>query len=104
MKPCCIILNFLLFGLCLSAEGWRWHGSFPWVYSNVDRSWEYWKAGSNDNFYVFKNLNSKWYYFNNAGGIWGLVVGDYSSINASMTDEVWEQKYNEWQKTLREFF
>lgn len=72
---------------------WKWHNRFPWVYSDKDKSWQYWRAGSDGQFYHWKNSDRSWYRFEAESEKWVSVSaistiqsGDSSSVeNAEVT-------------------
>ena len=73
----------LLFLIALHADDsrtdWSWHQEFPWVYSNAEQTWQYWRAGSDGHFYHWKNSDQSWYRFDEGSNQW---VG-FSSTNTS---------------------
>jgi formylglycine-generating enzyme required for sulfatase activity len=60
---------------------WKWHGSFPWVYSHGENSWWYMKAGANGNFLAWKQKDKKWYSFDEASQTWIVISGQGSQDN-----------------------
>ena len=91
MKVCIsFILNmnktwilFFVYPLSLFPENnethWNWHGEFPWVYSELEKTWHYWHAGSDGNFYHWKNSDRKWYLYDQSHKKWTAVSGGDSN-------------------------
>ena len=73
----------LLFLSALHADDnrtdWSWHQEFPWVYSNAEQTWQYWRAGSDGQFYHWKNSDQSWYRFDESSNQWVA----FSSTNPS---------------------
>ena len=78
-KTTCSILTVLCLSLspiALSLKGadWNWHQEFPWVYNNDESDWHYWRAGTDGNFYLWKNKLQKWYQFDSINKQWLQVL------------------------------
>ena len=87
MANCLFRLGVLvIFGNVMAADStttyWNWHQQFPWVYSDMDKDWHYWRAGSDGNFYRWKNSDKTWYQFDQSAGKW-IEVTTVSSTQSS---------------------
>jgi len=58
---------------CLLANGWMWHGAFPWIYSHEDESWFFLKAGRDGNFYHWNQAEAKWFQYRDDNASWQMV-------------------------------
>ena len=61
-----------------SGSNWSWHKQFPWVFSDAEQTWQYWRAGSDGNFYHWKSSDQSWYRFDESLETW-LPVNDSGS-------------------------
>ena len=83
-----IFLIFLFNGLLFSAEttsSWNWHQQFPWVYNDAESDWHYWRAGTDGQFYLWKDRDQTWYRFDATNSKWISTVWDsyFSNSNSS---------------------
>lgn len=79
------LLFFILFShLTPALEGadWNWHQEFPWVYNNDESDWHYWRAGTDGNFYLWKNKSQAWYQFDSTSKQWVSSTSSSSSSQA----------------------
>ena len=65
-----LIFISLLSGIFLFANEWMWHGSFPWIYSNQDQEWSYWRTGKDGRFYKWSQSSGGWQIYNDGEGQW----------------------------------
>ena len=90
---------FLICGL-LNAENnqaqWNWHGAFPWVYSHLEKGWHYWYAGTDGNFYRWKDSNKTWYQYDQNLGKWSVVSSVGSASNSSSSDSAEKSEDDNW--------
>ena len=83
-----ILTIFCLFlspiALSLKGADWNWHQEFPWVYNNDESDWHYWRAGTDGNFYLWKNKLQKWYPFDSINKQWS--ASSSSSASSSQVE------------------
>jgi polyhydroxybutyrate depolymerase len=83
-----ILIVFCLFlspiALSLKGADWNWHQEFPWVYNNDESDWHYWRAGTDGNFYLWKNKLQKWYQFDSINKQWS--ASSSSSTSSSQVE------------------
>ena len=80
------VLFFLIVGQLtspLSAGDWNWQQEFPWVYNNDESDWHYWRAGTDGNFYLWKNKLKAWYQFDSTTKKWVSLSSSTSSSSTS---------------------
>ena len=83
-----LIFLSLLSGTLLPASQWMWHGEFPWVYSNDNKSWQYWQVGGNEKLYQWDHSTRKWKFYENASKTWRSI--EASELNATQW-AIWEK-------------
>jgi polyhydroxybutyrate depolymerase len=78
IKECGSFIFFLILWSGLHADDnatqWNWHGEFPWVFSESEQTWHYWYAGTDGNFYHWKNSDKSWYLFEPSTKKWNIVT------------------------------
>ena len=84
---------FLPLGMPSFAEGWMWHGQFPWVYSHTTKSWIYFKAGPSEEFYRWDQSAAEWSKFEKGTKQWQNIE------SALVDDSVW----TEWESDPEPF-
>ena len=80
---------FLFCGFLMAENNqtqWNWHGAFPWVYSHLEKGWHYWHAGTDGNFYRWKDSNKTWYQYDQNLEKWSVVSSVGSAGNSSTSD------------------
>ncbi len=81
------IISLLLFSGSLQATGWNWHDHFPWVYNDTAQEWQYWRAGTDGQFYLWKDKDKTWYRYDATSSKWISSVWDaYFSSSTSKDD------------------
>ena len=75
-----------------NATQWNWHGEFPWVFSEMEQTWHYWYAGTDGNFYHWKNSDKSWYLFEPSTKKWNIATSIGSSSQETKDDL--ERVYN----------
>jgi polyhydroxybutyrate depolymerase len=83
-----ITLIFLFNSWLFSADStssWNWHQQFPWVYNDAESDWHYWRAGTDGQFYLWKDKDQTWYRFDAANSKWISTAWDsyFSNSNSS---------------------
>ena len=87
-----ITLIFLFNSWLFSADStssWNWHQQFPWVYNDAESDWHYWRAGTDGQFYLWKDKDQTWYRFDATNSKWISTVWDsyFSNSNSSNNKE-----------------
>ena len=90
---------FLICGSLIAENNqtqWNWHGAFPWVYCHLEKGWHYWHAGTDGNFYRWKDSNKTWYQYDQNLEKWS-VVSSYGSVsNSSSSDSTEKSEDDNW--------
>ena len=90
---------FLICGSLMAENNqtqWSWHGAFPWVYSHLEKGWHYWHAGTDGNFYRWKDSNKTWYQYDQNLGKWSVVSSVGSASNSSSSDSTEKSEDDNW--------
>ncbi len=64
---------FLPFEIACLANGWMWHGEFPWIYSHSSKSWIYLKAGPREELFRWDQSSSSWSKFEQDSNQWKSI-------------------------------
>ena len=78
------VLTFFLWYKGSLNESSGWHGSFPWIYSNKDKEWSYWKTGKDGRFYKWSQSSGGWQIYNDGEGQWTRLMA------ADLNETKWE--------------
>ena len=82
-----LILLFSGWLHCLgNTSSWNWHQQFPWVYNDAESDWHYWRAGTDGQFYIWKNRDQAWYRFDDANSKWISTAWDSYFSNSNNSD------------------
>ena len=98
-KSSIIPVIFLLFDSLMAENNqtqWNWHGAFPWVYSHTEKGWHYWLAGTDGNFYRWKDSNQTWYLYDQTSEKWSAISAVESSNDESKSDLSDKSEYDNW--------
>ena len=71
-----VFLSFFKLSGAESTSSWNWHQQFPWVYSEAESGWHYWRAGTDGHFYLWKDKDQTWYRFDTAKSTWVSTIWD----------------------------
>lgn len=102
-----ILFSLLLSTVSVVASGWNWHDHFPWVYNDTAQEWQYWRAGTDGQFYLWKDSDKTWYRYDATSSKWISSVWDsYLSGSTSSTgkdsstssDTSKDTSYSDWSK------
>ena len=94
---------FLICGSLIAENNqtqWNWHGAFPWVYCHLEKGWHYWHAGTDGNFYRWKDSNKTWYQFDQNLEKWSVVSSVGSASNSSSSDSTEKSEDDNWWEGL----
>lgn len=92
-----VFLSFFKLSGAESTSSWNWHQQFPWVYSEAESGWHYWRAGADGHFYLWKDKDQTWYRFDTAKSTWVSTIWDsYFSGSDGSSDKDDSSKDSLW--------
>ena len=91
-----IFLSFFKLNAAESTSSWNWHQQFPWVYSEAESDWHYWRAGADGQFYLWKDKDQTWYRFDTTKSVWISTLWDsyFSSSDSSSNKDDSSENYS----------
>ena len=91
-----IVLSLFKLNGAESTSSWNWHQQFPWVYSEAESDWHYWRAGADGQFYLWKDKDQTWYRFDTTKSVWISTLWDsyFSSSDSSSNKDDSSENYS----------